>query len=65
MDKGYVYAPYIISVDTATLDDGVKSILKSRYATKVVNNKFYGYVDFNLKPTSKTYLEKKLDEFDY
>ena len=68
MDKGYVYAPYIISVDTATLDDFSPSILlRSRYAAKQVNSKHYSSSKFPvfLKEKELTYLEKKLDEFDY
>jgi len=48
LDTGYIYAPYLPLQLTATIIDpdsltNVKGIA-TRYATKLVNNRFYGYV---------------------
>lgn len=44
-NQGYIWAPYITVSTTQVVDSSFKSnkLLKSRYATKIVNNSFYGY----------------------
>lgn len=55
LDTGYVYAPYVAAQLTPTLTDpnnftNVKGIM-TRYATKMVNNRFYGLVFIDNIPT--------------
>lgn len=55
LDTGYVYAPYIPFQLTPTIPDPndftPRKGIMTRYATKVVNNKFYGLIRVNF-PTS-------------
>ncbi len=48
LDAGYVYAPYVPLQVTLTLFDpndfSAKKGMRTRYATKLINNKFYGKV---------------------
>jgi len=39
-NPGYIYAPYI----TVELPPEIKKDISSRFGTKMLNNKFYGYM---------------------
>jgi len=42
LNPGYLWAPYIISTDVAVVDDFSPNInFTSRYANKMVNNRYY------------------------
>ena len=48
LEAGYIYAPYIPMISEPTsVDNGFtpSRSLESRYATKVVNNSYYGVID--------------------
>lgn len=58
LDTGYIYAPYVAAQLTPTLTDfnnftNVKGI-QTRYAKKMVNNRFYGLVFVDHIPTFDT-----------
>ncbi len=45
LEAGLVWMPYVVSESISTLSSSFNSLsMKSRYATKMVNNSYYGFV---------------------